>query len=88
MIAADRSSFHGRPAIVRRLNQGVSQLAQMAGEQVALPTFNLEGPTPDPSSGDLVVKLKLQRGRQSITFILFFKMQKGLIVMLRNSRGS
>ena len=37
MISADRQSFTGRPAIVRRLNQGVETLAKMVRPALRAP---------------------------------------------------
>jgi hypothetical protein len=86
MVAADKQSFHGKPAIVRRLNQGVEQLAKMAGEQAALPTFQIEGPT-SQGGGELVVGLAFKRGLQRMKFTLHFTMQQGKIAALRNTRS-
>jgi hypothetical protein len=86
LVAADKQSFQGRAAIVRRLNQGVEALAKMAGEQAELPSFELEGPTLDAASGALVVQLRLSRGLQRLAFTLSFTMQQGTIMLLRNAR--
>lgn len=86
MVAADKQSFHGRPAIVRRLNQGVEQLAKMAGEQATMPTFQLEGPT-SQAGGEVEVGLAFKRGLQRMKFTLHFTMQQGKIAALRNMRS-
>jgi hypothetical protein len=88
MVSTDKQSFHGRPAILRRLNNGVEQLSKMAGEQAALPTFKLEGPMPDPAGGGVLVMLMtFKRGLQRMTFTLQFTMQAGKIAVLRNTRS-
>ncbi|KAL4452554.1 hypothetical protein ABPG75_008216 [Micractinium tetrahymenae] len=98
MVAADRQVFHGRPAIVRRLNQGVEQLARMAGDQPELPTFELSVPEPAPSTGSggaagagggqsLVLRLTLRRGLHRMTFTMTFAMKGGKIAALHNTRS-
>jgi hypothetical protein len=87
MVAADKQTFHGRPAILRRLNQGVETLARMAGDQAQLPTFELAGPSPGPAPGSLVVKLSLKRGMHKMGFTLQFTMQRGRIALLHNTRS-
>lgn len=89
MVATDRQVFHGRGAIVRRLNQGVAQLVQMAGADAAaqLPAFELAGPAAG-AGGAVVVMLKLRRGLQKMTFTLTFRFGPGSkIVHLQNTRS-
>ena len=87
MVAADKTAFHGRAAILRRLNQGVETLARMAGTEAQLPTFEVAGPTAGSSAGELVVRLTLRRGLQKMTFTLTFTMRQGRIAALTNSRS-
>ncbi len=97
MVSADRQTFHGRQAIVRRLNQGVEQLARMAGDQPELPTFELTGPEAAPGSGGadaagpggqgLVLRLALKRGLHRMTFTMHFTMKGGKIAALLNTRS-
>lgn len=96
MVSADRQAFHGRQAIVRRLNQGVEQLARMAGDQPELPTFELSGPEPavgnsdaavGPGEQSLVLRLTLKRGLHRMTFTMAFTMKGGRIAALLNTRS-
>lgn len=97
MVSADRQTFHGRQAVVRRLNQGVEQLARMAGDQPELPTFELTGPEAAPGSGgaeaagaggqSLVLRLALRRGLHRMTFTMAFTMRGGRIAALVNTRS-
>ncbi|KAL4421729.1 hypothetical protein ABPG77_002345 [Micractinium sp. CCAP 211/92] len=97
MVSADRQTFHGRQAIVRRLNQGVEQLARMAGDQPELPTFELTGPEAESGSGGadaagpggqgLVLRLALKRGLHRMTFTMHFTMKGGRIATLINTRS-
>ena len=85
MVAADASQFHGKPAIIRRLNQGVETLAKMAGTEAQLPAFELTGPTA-AGNGGMVLKLSIKRGLQRISFTMQFTFEQGRIVLLQNSR--
>lgn len=85
MVGADRQAFAGRPAIVRRLNDGVAQLAKMAGSDAEVPAFELGSPTPGPG-GALVITLRVRRGVQRLSLSLQFSLAGGRIAHLQTTR--
>lgn len=85
MIGADRQAFSGRPAIVRRLNDGVAQLTKMAGAAAEVPAFDLGPPTPGPN-GALVITLRVRRGLQRLSLSMQFTLSGGKIAHLQTTR--
>lgn len=88
LVAVDRSTHHGKPAVLKRLNAGMEQLLTMAGaaSEAQLPAFELQGPSPGPE-GAMVVTLKLRRGLQRLSFVMTFRLVEGRIVHLQNARS-
>jgi hypothetical protein len=85
LIAQDKQTYHGKAAVLRRLDKGMETLVKMAGKDAAIPTYELEGPTQN-DEGAHVIKCTLRRGVTKMGFALEFLIIGGKVMSLTNSR--
>ncbi|GAB4818713.1 hypothetical protein N2152v2_005759 [Parachlorella kessleri] len=85
MVTQDKQTFHGKQAVLRRLDKGVDMLIKMAGKDAEVPTYEVVGPTLGPS-GASQIDLTIRRGKNTLRLRLEFMLSGGRIVHLRNTR--
>ncbi|KAK9829151.1 hypothetical protein WJX72_004206 [[Myrmecia] bisecta] len=88
MVTQDKQTYHGKPAVVRRLNKGMETLLRMAGQEAAdaAPDFTVEGPS-ETASGTWLVTYIFKRGMAKYRVVNEFTIVAGEITHLRSSRA-